>query len=337
MMKRLALVSMLLLAAPVTAQTDADARRRCLEAIRSLQLADGAFRMSGKATEARIVPYFGNLASYALLAGDGTEPQAADVQRVRRWIDWYADHTRPDGTILDHVGRLSKYEPSPKRDSIDTYAPTYLALLRRYSDVRPQEREELLPRAQLALRAIEASIDPIDGLAWASVPHKVKYPMDNLEVCIGLIEGAEFFGAAGAAEDAAKARQLLGRCRAGVASLWLADEGYFAWAKSTRLHISFGTGYPDGVVNLFAAGCIEPMAARLWQNLVRTFGDNPRLSPDMWLIAARRVPDDQLAARYREEVIKATQSDLNLERASRLLLSLAEEQEPVRVKLDLPE
>jgi hypothetical protein len=309
----------------------------CREVIRSLQLPEGAFRMSAQGDEVRIVPYFANAACNALLAANQLDAEPDDLQRVRKWIDWYAGHVRADGTILDHLGKVDRYEASPKRDSIDTYAPSYLIILQRYTHSRPEERASLLPQARLALAAIERSIDPTDGLAWASVPHKVKYPMDNLEVCIGLQWGFKFFEAAGAADDAAKAGRLLDRCRAGVATFWLADKGYFAWAKSTRMHVSFEKGYPDGVVNLFAAGCIDPPSAKLWENLRKTFADNPRLSPDMWLTAARRVGAKKETEQYRQAVTEAAcADDLTLERAARLLVALISE-EPVKIAIDRPE
>src|SRR4029079_6224086 len=129
----------------------------------------------------RIAPYYANAACQALLAGRAIDPDKDDLARVRRWIAWSVAHTRPDGTILDHVGTVEHYEPSPKRDSIDTYPPSFLTLLERFDGATGhKETASLIPHARLALKAIEQSIDPADGLAWASVPHKVKYAMDNI-------------------------------------------------------------------------------------------------------------------------------------------------------------
>jgi hypothetical protein len=274
----------------------------------------------------RVAPYYANIACQALLAGRAIDPaDKEDVNRVRRWIAWYVAHTRPDGTILDHIGTIAHVEPSPKRDSIDTYPPSFLTLVDRFDAATAhKETTSLLEPAKLALQAIEKSIDPADGLAWASVPHKVKYPMDNIEVAAGLDDGARFFDRAGAAGEAATARRLRDRCAAGIAGFWLPDHGYFAWARSTKLHVRFERGYPEGVVNVFAAGRIDPPPPPvLWANLKQTFGNERRLTPDLWLVAARRHGTPPEVQRYRSAAIDATRGDdVTTERAARLGLAL---------------
>jgi hypothetical protein len=322
-----------------------EAIRNCRKQIAELQLPNGAFRMSptGDGRPFRIIPYFGNTAARALLVAHVSEPDEQDWQRAARWIDWYAAHARPDGTILDFVGTDQTYAASPKRDSIDTYPPSYLATLwwfwKTRSPEQPPVREQLLQRAVLALDAIERSIDPADGLAWSSVPHQVKYPMDNLEVCIGLAEGERLLMALGATKEAARARRLRERCQEAVKQFWLPDKGYFAWGKGTsRMSISFEKPYPDGVVNLFAASCIEPSPEGLWANLQRQFGTSERLAPEMWLSAAHRGGLKAEIERYRNVCLAAAREEnLTLERAARLLIALAGEEiaAPVIIPLDL--
>lgn len=327
---------------------DADtlaAIRNCRQQIAELQLPDGAFRLSptGAGRPFRIIPYFGNTAARALLVAHTIEPDEQDRQRAARWIDWYANHARPDGTILDFVGTNQTYTASPKRDSIDTYPPSYLATLwwfwKTRSAEQPPAREQMVQRAVLALDAIERSIDPADGLAWSSVPHQVKYPMDNLEVCIGLAEGERLLKALGATREAARARRLRERCQEAVKQFWLPDKGYFAWGKGTsRMSISFEKPYPDGVINVFAASCVAPTPPGLWENLQRQFGTSERLAPDMWLSAAQRGGRQADIERYRNVCLAAArEKHLTLERAARLLIALAGEEitEPVIIPLDL--
>ena len=318
-------------AAPTVESPTNDAVARCLHVIRKAQLPDGAIRLDARNDTVRIAPYYANVACHALLAGRAIDPDQDDLDRVRRWIAWYVAHARPDGTILDHIGTTTRYEPSPKRDSIDTYPTSFLTLLGRFDDATDhRESASLLPPAKLALKAIEKSIDPSDGLAWASVPHKVKYPMDNIEVAAGLDHGARFFERAGANEEAAIARRLRDRCSDGIAGFWLADHGYFAWARSTKLHVRFEHGYPEGVVNAFAAGRLDPPPpAALWENLKKTFGSEPRITPDLWLVAARRCGTPTEVERYLPSTIEATRAEsLTTECAARLCLALLSDREP---------
>jgi hypothetical protein len=313
-----------------------DAVARCLDVIRKAQLPDGAMRMDAAGDAVRIAPYYANVACQALLAGRAIDADKDDLDRVRRWIAWYVAHTRPDGTILDHLGTISHYEPSPKRDSIDTYPPSFLTLIQRFDDATDhKETASLLAPAKFALKAIEKSIDPADGLAWSSVPHKVKYPMDNIEVAAGLDDGARFFERAGANDEAATARRLRDRCGDGIAGFWLADRGYFAWARSTRLHVRFERGYPEGVVNAFAAGRLDPPRPPiLWENLKRTFANEPRITPDLWLVAAHRCGRPAEVEQYRRATIAATRAEnLTLERAARLCLALLSGREPSPIAL----
>jgi hypothetical protein len=108
---------------------------------RPIELPDGAFRYTAaEGDRVRIVPYFGNVAARALLVAQAIEPDEKDIQRAKRWIDWYAGHARKDGTILDFFGITQSYAPSVKRDSIDTYPPSYLATLRWFWQTRPTEQ-----------------------------------------------------------------------------------------------------------------------------------------------------------------------------------------------------
>ena len=259
-----------------------EAIRHCRDFIRKTQLDDGAFRVTIKNDSVRVWPYFGNVAACALLVANKLEPQPDDLGRVRRWLDWYAAHMRTDGAIPDFYGTARAYEPSPKRNSIDVYPPTYLAALWRYHRTQAGgiAADELKRRADLSLHAIELALDPSDNLTWSSVPHRYKYPMDNIDVCIGLTEGARLFEALGASEQAKRCRDMAKRMGAAVARFWLADAGHFAWIQGTSPKTkTFENPYPDGVVNIYLAACVDPPQARLWENLRRKFSAAPRLTP----------------------------------------------------------
>ena len=119
---------------------------------------------------------------------------------------------------------------------------------------------------------------------------------------------------------------------ASLAPFWLPEKGYWAWAKGMhQMSVSFEKPYPDGVVNLFAAGCVEPPRKPLWENLQHQFASSDRLTPDMWLAAARRYGLKEETARYHQMCITAANKEhLNIERAARLLIAMAGEQVAAR-------
>lgn len=317
-----------------------DAIRHCRDFICSAQLGDGAFRVSAKDNTVRIWPYFGNAAARALLAAHKLDPHPDDLARVRRWLDWYANHMREDGNIADFYGTIHSYDPSPKRNSIDVYPPSYLAALWAYhkAEAKGLPVEEMKRRGERSLHAIELALDPADNLTWSSVPHRYKYPMDNIDVCIGLMEGARLFEALGAREPAERCREMVRRISAAVAKFWLADQGYFAWIKGNSPKTrTFEKPYPEGVVNIYLAASIDPPPPGLWEKLQSKFGDAPRLTPDLWLAAARRCGTTDQVASYEDAAIKRASSEpLDLQIASRLLLALAgDASEPVFVPLSI--
>ncbi len=340
-MKHSVILSLTLLLTATANAAPLDAIRHCRDFIRKAQLDDGAFRVTIKDDAVRIWPYFGNVGACALLAAHKLEPQPDDLDRVRRWLDWYAAHMRNDGTILDFYGTTRSYAPSPKRDSIDVYPPTYLAALWRYHQTQAGgiPVDEMKRRAELSLHAIELALDPSDNLTWSSVPHRYKYPMDNIDVCIGLVEGARLFEALGAREQAKRCREIVGRTSAAIAKFWRADKGYFAWTKGNSPKTrTFENPYPDGVVNIYLAAHIDPPQPRLWENLRSKFGAAPRITPDLWLAAARRSGTPEQIKFYTEAAIQRASSDtLDLQIASRLLLALAgQTTEPTIIPLPLP-
>ncbi|MCX7007255.1 MAG: hypothetical protein NTY53_08400 [Kiritimatiellaeota bacterium] len=196
-----------------------------------------------------------------------------------------------------------------------------------------------MKRAGQALYAVEAALDRADDLTWSSVPHLYKYPMDNVDVCIGLLDGARLFEALGAREQAERCRAMVGRTSAAIAKFWLPESGHFAWAKGKSPKVrTFEKPYPDGVVNIYLAGVIDPPPPpQLWDNLRRQFGTAPRLTPDLWLLAARRCgTPEQIKDCTAAAIARVNSGAIDLQTASRLLLALAgDAAEPVRVPMKL--
>ena len=161
-----------------------------------------------------------------------------------------------------------------------------------------------------------------DGMTWSSVPHRYKYPMDNMDVCIDLLEGARLFEALGACKQANRCREIAQRTSAAIAKFRPADPGHFAWVKGTSPKTpTLENPYPDGVVNISLAATMHQPQPRLWEDLRRKFADTPRLTPDLRLAAARRCgTPEQISVHTAAAIQRANSDGLDLQIASRLLL-----------------
>jgi len=143
--------------------------------------------------ENRVMPYFSNFAAMGLLA----RPQYAP--EVKLWMDWYFAHMNfPDrngveGTIYDYIitmpaGTEEIMMSGGKEhfDSIDSYASTFLVLLKKYYQVTGNDDYLIDNRENIEIIAdVMVSVQQSDGLTWAITDYKVKYLMDNAEVYEG--------------------------------------------------------------------------------------------------------------------------------------------------------
>ena len=198
-----------------------------------LQLADGSLPMNR--TSLRMVPYFTNLGLMGLV----DNPEYAGT--VRRWITWYVENlNRPDalgvhGTVYDHEVWYGASRPTQSYDSSDSYAATFLTLVRAYYDTTGDA--DFLRGIEADLRlvagAIYSTMDPRDGLTYAKADYRIKYLMDNAEVYRGLLDWAyllrEVYGDAGEAERVEQDAQAV---RASLLAMWQGTA--FAYAKDER-------------------------------------------------------------------------------------------------------
>jgi len=167
------------------------------EWIAGLQLENGAIAKSGKDPETNkysVVPYFSNLTALGLLE----KPEYAP--HVKQYMDWYLSHlNQPDynnlyGTVYDYEyieenGRLVERSLG-SYDSTDSYAATFLSLLRKYYEVTGDMQYLVDNKGKIdqIANVMVATLD--DGLTWAKPDYKVKYLMDNAEVYKGFADMA---------------------------------------------------------------------------------------------------------------------------------------------------
>lgn len=223
--------------------------------VKSLQKDAGYLTMAP--TDARINPYFNNIALWAVV----DNPDYTDV--VKKWAMWYVEHINdPDklgvrGSIYDYtVVAGGEVKPTEDYDSSDSYAATFLTLMRRYFDATNDSAflKELEPALDLVASAIYATMDPKDGLTYAKDNYRIKYLMDNVEVWQGLKDWAYLLehvfartdDAKKATADAAKIYDSLQKFWKGSAFAYAKDEVGRLFASDTTVF------YPDMTAQLMA-------------------------------------------------------------------------------------
>lgn len=228
-------------------------------------------------------PYFLNLYGISLLR-HGFNPQL-----VVDYIEWYVAHLNyPDrhgltGSIYDLDIRSGRRQTFLETyDSVDSYAATFLVLLRDYY-VRTADRERLeRHRRQIAdVAYLLVYLQDRDGLVRAVPSSDAKYLMDNCEVYAGLLAYSDLAGRLGW-DDPRRYREAAGHVRRAVLDQFFdPDRRLFAWAKAggRPQPAHWETFYPDALAQLFPIlhGLVEPdseLATHLWQQFL--LHHNPR-------------------------------------------------------------
>ncbi|UVI29524.1 hypothetical protein [Paenibacillus spongiae] len=250
----------------------------------SLQLENGAIPMSPGGGPYRVVPYFTNIALLGLLE----KPEQAPV--VRKYMDWYFAHLNrtagpdvPLGSIFDYTVEADQRteKASGDFDSTDSYASTFLNLLRKYAEATGDTEYLLTHRSDIELIAgAMLSTKQADGLTWAKPAYRVKYLMDNTEVYKGLVDmewisGTVFGDKAGAAAYRKHKKDVF----AGIEKmLWSDDKNAYAFAKMEGGELSYpnwDTFYADATAQLFPiwTGVLAPDSKRA-QQLYAAFNEH---------------------------------------------------------------
>ncbi len=234
----------------------------------------------------KICPYFSNFAAYALLE----DPTGSNVKVVKNWMKWVFNHLNPDGSIYDYyVDHLSggtdlpsvdayPLEKIPNFDSQDSYAATFLTLVRKYAEVMPGDISWLKSHSKelkLIGKALDATINykthkanhfspnNHDGLSVAKLHYQAKYTMDNSEVNEGLKDMVWLEKNLITDGDPSFYKKLLKKNDAGFANLWdPAASAYYVYEGDVAP--KWNTFYPDAECQLWPilCGVITPTSAR---------------------------------------------------------------------------
>ena len=160
------------------------------------------------------------------------------------------------GTVYDH--EVWYGVPSTQSyDSSDSYAATFLTLVRAYYDTTGDAAflRGIEADLRLVAGAIYSTMDPRDGLTYAKADYRIKYLMDNAEVYRGLLDWAyllrEVYGDAGEAGGRQDAQAVRATC-------WPCGKGPPLHAKDDAgvCSVRIGRRYPTPRHSSFPSGPI---------------------------------------------------------------------------------
>lgn len=217
----------------------------------------------------KVVPYFTHLGLLGLLEKEEY------ASTVKDYMDWYFAHlnrvetdSTPAGSVYDYIVETDRQTETPTNDfdSTDSYASTFINLLRKYAEVTG-DHQYLIDHKEDILLVASAMLSTMqeDGLTWAKPSYPVKYLMDNTEVYKGLKDLVwicnEIFKDP---EAAAIYDQHQTDVYQGIQNgLWLSEKNMYSHGKTgdgTLLNPDWNTFYADATAQLFPiwTGVIDP-------------------------------------------------------------------------------
>jgi hypothetical protein len=235
------------------------------------RLLDGGVLVSKPTTaaESRLVPYFANLAALGWVetakATTDKEKRNRYLEVTRLWIEWYASHQNPDGTIYDFEGPTTQLKPTGSYDSTDSYAATYALLLWRYFEAT-EDLEYVRGKLWSLNGAYDAVLLTMDdvGLTYAHPHYAYRFLMDNCEVAAGFVAFDKIYTILNQPEKAAEAMQHIVKLKDQFSRFYRPDLKAFGYAIDPFGHPveTFTKGYPDAMANLFAITFLAPEDAQ---------------------------------------------------------------------------
>lgn len=230
-----------------------------------------------------INPYNINFALTNVLRINATE---STLSRVQNYIAWYLSHTNnPDqwgvnGTMYDYDVTSDGREVSRNdADSTDSYAATFLTLVRSYLDASGQKDwvKNQISSLKMIANSIWATFDSNIGLTYAKPNYMIAYLMDNVEVWRGLQDFSNLLGDV-SDSDAQHYQDRASLIRTGIETkLWNPSRSEYQIAYNNPSQaVDWNIFYPDASANMWPLLFELPDAINSPRReiLYRKFSDN---------------------------------------------------------------
>ncbi len=229
-----------------------------------------------------VIPYFSHFAARGLLIAYQHSGNERFAQGARRWMQWYAEHMNPDGTVNDYQGIYPDLRSTGDMDSTDSYAALYLTLLR--DEARISDTTAFLhtmrDSVHQAVAAIELTLQD-DGLTFAKPSYRMKYLMDNIEVREGYAAAIEIADCLGWNEEKSRWRNAFDRLSKILQEKFCSENRqWFAFAVDEAGQAHFDTEYYPGIMaQCFALADLpfsgSETAEALWMRIEKELFSNP--------------------------------------------------------------
>lgn len=286
------------------AQTSEElALTNCTTLIRQCCMPGGEIALNEDPSYESVRPYFANQACLALLANSNP----VDQIRESGWLKWYAHHQLADGSINDWVGANGFLIDSGNRDSVDSYAATYLLACYRYQQAYGSLPADVLPAVTKAFDSM-FSLRQSDGLTWALPNYHSKFLMDNTEVFAGAVAAQSLFAHYGDAPRKSRASSLQTGLYSSLAKFFRTANSLFAYNKNELGAFELplpptSSRSTTGLANLFGFAWISDRNQHPWQFVATTYaadsGPAPECPIEWFCIASTRQPDPAVTSYFR--------------------------------------
>lgn len=226
------------------------------ERILEAQFPDGSIPLhyrsgaEAKAEPVTIIPYFSHFAARGLLIAYRRGGDKRFLEGARRWMQWYAEHMNPDGTVNDYQGAYPELRSTGDMDSTDSYAALYLTLLRDEARIQASTAflESMQDSARKAVAAMELTMQD-DGLTFAKPSYRMKYLMDNIEVREGYAAAIEIAERLEWTEERIRWQTTFDRLTRLLEDKYYSEERqWFAFAIDEAGQSHFDTQYYPGIM-----------------------------------------------------------------------------------------
>jgi hypothetical protein len=239
--------------------------------IKSLQKPDGAILDTPSPNangEYKITPYFANQAATALTTDHN------DLGLVKNYMNWYFTHLNwPDkygyyGTIYDYYVTKNGGEISTDDyDSADSYAATFLSLVRAYFEAGGDVQFIRAHKYQInVIGNVIIKLLDNNNLTKAKPNQEMQFLMDNCEVFKGLTDAAFLFNNVfGDSRDAEWYQIYAGNVKNSIIkNLGDGDEFYVYIDGTFKKQPEWSIWYPDSIAQLYPIvyGVIPPTDSR---------------------------------------------------------------------------